>query len=159
MPSPSLSNLPELPVEVWEHIIGLLASRSPSAPDSDSARQDLSRCCLVCRAWVPRCRFFLFHELYLDSRRTLSSVATFLKKSPFHADFIRTLKIRGGPGGDQSWISSVPLLLPKLPGLKDLIIVSLDFTQQNPHFYQFFSTYRPEPRRQWLFDLRSVLSS
>lgn len=146
----SSSNQPQLPIEIWEHVIGLLAARKPSAPDSDSARQDLSQCCLVCLAWVPRCRFFLFQELYLDSRRTLSSLAAFLKRSSFHAGLVRTLKIRGSPDDDQTWISIVPLLLPELPHLQDLILVSVDFPQQHPRFHQLFSLLRPSCNRRTL---------
>ena len=131
-----------LPVEVCEKIIDVLAGpfNEYSVMDRE-VRKSLNNCRLVCRDWVPRCRFHLFDEVSVHSRDSLQAVATFLRTSSFHAGQVRILKIYGG-GNDQSWISTVPLSLPKLCRLVCLQLVAVDFLQQPPHFYQVYSYLR-----------------
>lgn len=105
------------------------------------ARKDLNACRLVCRAWVPRCRLHLYDEIFVDSPDILRTTAAFLSRSDFHANQVRSLRIRGG-GPSQSWISTVPLRLPRLRRLAVIILYKVDFSQQPPHFYQIFSLLR-----------------
>lgn len=50
---------PQLPIEVWEQVLSYVGVyNDPWYPDFRSP--DLARCALVCRAWVPRCRFELY---------------------------------------------------------------------------------------------------
>ena len=133
---------PRLPVEVCEHIINMLAGRDDEKMYMNrEIRKSLSSCRLVCRDWVPRCRFHLFDEVSVHSRDELQAAATFLRRSSFHADRVRILKIYGD-GNDQSWISTIPLSLPKLRRLVCLQLVAVDFLQQPPHFYQVYSYLR-----------------
>ena len=141
-----LSNLPELPVELWEHIIDSIAGPSDYhglyyGGISPRTRQTLAQCQAVCRAWVPRCRLHLYHEVILDSRDALQFASTFLHASPFHACLVWALRIRGR-GSDQSWISTVPFHLPKLPGLSHVQFSTVDFAQQHPRCPQAYSLLR-----------------
>lgn len=140
------SNLPELPVELWEHIIDSIAGLSDYyglyyGGITSKARKSLAQCQVVCRAWVPRCRLHLYHEVILDSRDALRFASTFLQASAFHARLVWALRIRGH-GSDQSWISSAPFHLPKLPGLSRVQFSTVDFAQQHPRCPQAYSILR-----------------
>lgn len=133
------SNSPQLPLEVCEEIIDIVAGYyNDGDPLEPEARRDLNACRLVCNAWLPRCRFHLYQEIFVDSPDGLQATATFLWRSCFHADRARLLRIRGG-NADQSWISTVPLRLPRLRHLTYLILVKVDITQQPSQFYQIYS--------------------
>ena len=136
----SLSSLPKLPIEVWEHVIDMVASPRGIVSSLDSVRRALCACRLVCRAWVPRCRLHLLKVLHIGSRDTLQSIASLLWTSPFHADQVRSLRIFGS--SDQSWISIVPLCLPPLRHLESLDLSSVHFTLQNPRLPQVYSYFR-----------------
>ena len=139
----TLVNLPELPVEIWDHVIDIIADTygDDGFQLGDEARRELSSCFLVCRAWVPRCRLYLFREIDVISRDSLRSISTFLQKSPAFAGFVEKLNICA-EGTDQSWVATVPLLLPNLSGLYTVSFTSLDFRQQHPRFSQFYSSIR-----------------
>lgn len=130
-----------LPVEVCERIIDMLAGDYSRTPMDPTTRSNLNTCRLVCRAWVPRCRLHLFDEIFVNSRDALRSLAAFLRASSFHTDRVRILRIYGG-GTNQSWISTIPFSLPKLPRLSRLDLIAVDFAQQPPQFYQVFSLLR-----------------
>lgn len=138
------ASLPELPVEVWEYVIDIIADfsfESERYPLNYGARMDLTSCYLVCRAWGPRCRLYLFREIDIVSRDSLRLLSAFLRNSPFHAGLVRTLNIRGGDA-EQSWVPSVPLLLPKLYNLRELSFDCVDFRRQHPRFSQLYSLFR-----------------
>lgn len=143
----TLVNVPELPVEIWDHVIDTLAGACMSGDDAfqldDEARKELSSCSLVCRAWGPRCRLYLFREIDVISRDSLRSISTFLQKSPSYAGLVEQVNICA-KGTDQSWVPTVPLLLPNLSGLYTLSFTSVDFKQQHPRFSQFYSRLRFE---------------
>ena len=124
-------------------------------------RANLSRCRLVCRAWVPRCRLYLADDLFVETHASLLSLAAFLRSSPFHAGRVWRLKIHGG-GPDPSWISTVPLHLPKLPQLRILALSSVTLASQHIRFHQFFSLLRPSQGTEIFFRLsieKSLLES
>lgn len=108
-------------------------------------RKELINCSLVCRAWGPRCRFYLFRTIDVVSQDGLHSLSQFLRNSSFHAALVRTLNIRSGDA-DQSWIATVPFHLPKLPSLANLTFTSVDFSQQHPSLGQFYSLLRCNKR-------------
>lgn len=132
----------QLPVEVWEHVIDIIADmKDDSSSLYRENRKTLSACCLVCRAWGPRCRLYLFQQIHIVSRESLQSLSVFLWKSPFHARLVQKLQIKGN-GADQSWIATVPAYLPKLPNLDTLSFASTDFRRQHPSFSQLYSRFR-----------------
>lgn len=135
----SLCRPPTLPVEICEHIIDHLVDES--SPTEDKVSRDLRACRLVCRAWVPRCRFHLFRSLNIVSQDMLQSIASFFQTSPFHADRVQTLRFRGG-GSDDSWIAIAPICLPQLRNLRHVEFFAVEFSQQHPRLPQFYSHLR-----------------
>lgn len=131
---------PRLPIELCERVFDML--RKPVLWDDDEIRRTLQACSLVCRAWVPRCRFYLCQRIYISSADDLQRVSTLLYSSDRFAAQVMFVEIRGG-GPNQSWISSVPLRLPKLPSLEELILSGIDFSQQHCRFHQCLSLLRP----------------
>lgn len=111
-------------------------------------RDTLRACSLVCHSWVPRCRYHLIKEISVDSPDTLQSVAKILKATPGLPERVLELSITGhGWYGGQSWISSVPLHLPKLPNLRYLALRRVDFSQQHPEFPRSLSLFAPRDSR------------
>ena len=106
-------------------------------------RKYLTRCHLVCRAWVPRCRLLLFNEVSVNSQLQLMSLAKFLRESPFHAERVTILNING-EDPDPTWISALPNRLPSLPHLARLHLHAVDFTQQVSCVYQAYSRLRKQ---------------
>ena len=47
--------MPYLPIDVWERVIDFVDDF-----DEHNRLKCLSACCLVCRDWLPRARFYLF---------------------------------------------------------------------------------------------------
>ena len=86
-------NQARLPLEVCEMIIDMLAGSYDVYAMDRSSRRNLNSCRLVCRDWVPRCRFHLFDEISVHSRDELQALSTFLRTSSFHADRVRILKV------------------------------------------------------------------
>ena len=101
----------------------------------------IQACCLVQRAWIPRCRLYLCRTVHLDSREMLQAASKFFYSSPFHAEKVRGLIIIGG-GADQTWISNIPLRLPKLVNLERISFRDVDLSQQHPSFPQVLSRHR-----------------
>lgn len=128
---------PELPIEVWERVIDVhteFGTKSCNATVQSSLRVWI----LVCRAWVPRCRLYLYNEVHITSRENLLAVSKFFHSFPCHAHRVSRLKIVGG-GSNQSWISEFPLRLPNLPNLTYLTFKEVDLAQQHPWFPQLLS--------------------
>ena len=132
-------NLPNLPIEVWENVIDIVADWGILYRSEQ--RRDVASCRLVCRAWGPRCSLYSFDLITIASREDLQLLSASLRKSPLHAGLVQKLKICGG-GAAQDWIATVPLDLPKLPALRDIQFVSVDFKQQHPRFSQYYSLLR-----------------
>lgn len=101
----------------------------------------IQACCLVRRAWIPRCRLYLCRTVHLDSRGMLQAASTFFHSSPFHAEKVRGLVVIGR-GADQTWISNIPLRLPKLVNLERISFRDVDLSQQHPSFPQLLSRHR-----------------
>lgn len=114
-----------LPPEVWDLIIDTLPIL-PYANDFET-RIALRACSLVCRRWLPRCRYHLIAHIKISSPDALHSATKILKSAPGWPEKVRQLDIDGGKSAkNQSWISSVPqaLGLPKLPNLRRLVFRS-----------------------------------
>ena len=134
------SDPPVLPLEIWEHVIDMHACYGGSTWEL-AVKIDLQRWMLVCRAWVPRCRLYLSVEVRIASRDTLEVLSKLWCSSPFHAARVKQLKIVGGQG-NQSWISSFPLRLPKLPNFEWLTLEDVDLSQLHPSFARLLSLLR-----------------
>ncbi|KAH8091419.1 hypothetical protein BXZ70DRAFT_1079838 [Cristinia sonorae] len=129
--------LPRLPVEVWERVIDHLADDAPSR-----IRSSLIACSLVCRFWVSRSRYHLCtHDINLRSNQSLLSFEQYLKSSRELPPRIFRLIISTKPGDDQSWVSSAPIRLPKLPNLNHLVLDCIDLSLQNVHFWRNFTLF------------------
>ncbi|KAI0925674.1 hypothetical protein AcV5_008350 [Taiwanofungus camphoratus] len=72
---------PIFPIEIFERIIDFLSGDHPFWLD----RQTLSYCALTCRAWLPRSRYHLFHDVTIRNSRQLYRFAKQLTASP-HLD-------------------------------------------------------------------------
>lgn len=97
----------QLPPELWDKVIDLVSSQY-----SDSRRRDVFACCLVCRAFTPRCRFQLYQEIDLCSAGNLAQVIDILTQFPALCQRVSYLTINATTSIDQSWVSTVPFRLP-----------------------------------------------
>ncbi|THH31250.1 hypothetical protein EUX98_g2937 [Antrodiella citrinella] len=129
-----------VPIEVWDMIIDIVAQNDRNTKD-----QSLLCCFLVCRAWIPRCRFHLPVTKHVDlySRDDLEDFGARLTAYPHLASKVDFLFIYGRKAGDTSiddmWVSSIPVMLPPLPNLTSLSIYDIDFAHQHPDLPKLFS--------------------
>ncbi|THH28137.1 hypothetical protein EUX98_g6052 [Antrodiella citrinella] len=142
--SPPLStepSAPRLPIEICERIIDFVAG-----PVWHRNRPPLTRCALVCRAWLLRCRFQLSPDkVTLRSPSDLASLTRFLDIFPPATAGLSFLDIHGRKDGDtstaDSWVSSVPAILGPLPHLVQLSIYDVDLAHQHPDIYELYSSF------------------
>ncbi|KAH8091435.1 hypothetical protein BXZ70DRAFT_486904 [Cristinia sonorae] len=127
-------DFPRLPVEVWERVIDQVANLEDS-------RSYLLTCTMVCNAWVPRARFHLCgSRVLLRSSQTLDTFAQFLRSSPHElSGRVTNLVIKPHDRNDQTWVSTVPICLPRLPNMRQLTLEGIDFSQQNVAFWKLFT--------------------
>ncbi|KAH8089872.1 hypothetical protein BXZ70DRAFT_1011349 [Cristinia sonorae] len=138
--SPSHENL-ELPNRVWESVIDYVAGSDPTVLAS---RENLYACALVCRAWVPRSSFWLFKTLTLRKASHLENAVLRMANTPRLAQHVEFLLIKCLPSRDLSWVSIVPLYLPRMENLKKLVLIGFDFTKRNPNFYEVYRLFKVE---------------
>ncbi|KAH8097022.1 hypothetical protein BXZ70DRAFT_306364 [Cristinia sonorae] len=135
--SESLHSKPNhLPIEVWETIIDhLFDGISPA-----SSQKDLYACCLVCRSWLPRGRYYLYTNVTIRSSSSLEGVVHCLSNAPWLSARITELTLECYPSDptNRSWVSLAPFRLPKLNSLRELTISGFDFSQRYPNFYQAY---------------------
>lgn len=150
-----------LPIELWERIIDMTkedfykdlvpvfsknatnATRRKVRQQAAAVRRTLSACALVCRSWLPRCRYNLVEALSLHSAEQVTYFAKLLSQSPLLLPRIWVLVIDGQHGMDQSWISMIPDHLPLAQmRLYTLVLRGVDLTQVHPRVYHTLSLYR-----------------
>lgn len=143
----SLLPLPprSLPLELWEKVIDFVAGGTHSL--SISTGRDVTACCLVCRAFVPRCRFYLIlpthGDFAIQSRTRLARVVQTLSNFPALWARLDKLIIDAGNGVDQSWISTVPFCLPlSIFRLNRLALRGVDLSVLHPEAHRGFSRIR-----------------
>lgn len=125
----------QLPHELWDKILDFVASNLYT-----SNRRDLIACCLVCRAFIPRCHFHLFEKLTLRSRTQLDHVIRMLSNSSILCARLRELTIDAGNGADQSWVSTTPFCLPlSISHLGILRHRGIDLSVLHPEAHKGFS--------------------
>ncbi|THH28138.1 hypothetical protein EUX98_g6051 [Antrodiella citrinella] len=138
---------PPLPIEICEMILDFVAwSKKSSWDDPDLDRPALTRCALVCRAWLPRCRFQLRPDAVdLSSGSDAASLSRFYAAVPDAASTLKFLEIHGRKRGDtstaDSWVYSVPAILPPLPNLILLNFYDVDLAHQHPALYKLYSAF------------------
>ncbi|KAH8089889.1 hypothetical protein BXZ70DRAFT_495341 [Cristinia sonorae] len=141
-PLSSTRQPPKLPIEVWESVIDQL-----TFPNSTlwNVRMDLAACSLVCRAWVPRCLFYLFTALTLRTDEQLLELEYAVLRManiPGLSKRVTVLIIHCLPETDQSWVSLIPLHLPRLDSLTALSIIRFDFTKRHPNFSAVYRAFK-----------------
>lgn len=100
-------------------------------------RATLLSCTLVCRSWVARSRFHLYTSISLRSRSDLDAVVLRVSQTPRLASQCDRVRIhcRTDIDDDQSWVSLVPLHLPLMKNLREVILEGFDFTARSgPRF-------------------------
>ncbi|THH28164.1 hypothetical protein EUX98_g6020 [Antrodiella citrinella] len=122
-----------IPTEVCETILDFIA---------DTSRHTLLSCALVSRVWLPRCRFHLCGVVILRSHEALLSFSLLLSSSPQYATLLHTLSLcaKGSRKAD-SWVASVPLMLPPLPNLSQFKIHDFEIPYQHPTFFKVYSNF------------------
>lgn len=155
--SETATSFPQLPLELWEHIIDIVAENG-----IDETTDAMLKCILTCRAWVSRCQYHLFSEVVLRSRDHVHQVCKVLSTSPVLRQRVKHIWIdakvnhRGTKNGlDQSWISAAPFqLAPLVSKLRTLKLSNIDFTQLNPTFCQAFTAFAHPIESLYLFYVR-----
>ncbi|KAH8091407.1 hypothetical protein BXZ70DRAFT_485509 [Cristinia sonorae] len=132
---------PHLPIEIWESIIDVLAADPARTEEDEALNAHLLECSLVCRAWVPRCRYHLCNKVTLRSVDGLTSLIRYLTSSPDFPARVYSLCIaaNGYYDEDQSWISQVPVRVPRLQNLRELELSYVDLRDQNVQFWKFLT--------------------
>ncbi|KAI0790884.1 hypothetical protein C8Q75DRAFT_761227 [Abortiporus biennis] len=131
------SLIPVLPQEVIERIIDLCAEILYIARYTETLRA----CSLVCRAWVDRCQFHLYHIVSLKTESGLSRFIQSLSWSPRRARFVRHMQVGIPDSPDHEefgrrWPVALAQRLPKL--LYNLQSIHFQNYPSSPHP----STYR-----------------
>ncbi|KAH8091433.1 hypothetical protein BXZ70DRAFT_486715 [Cristinia sonorae] len=128
------------PVEIWDYIIDLIAAD----PSGWASGGYIPRCMLVCKTWVPRCRFHTspFQKVTIRSAEELESYAVLLRTSPRRARSVQYLTIEPENVTNCRWVTLVPVRLPRLPDLYELRVSNIDFEQQDSCFSQLYSSFR-----------------
>ncbi|KAH8091421.1 hypothetical protein BXZ70DRAFT_486069 [Cristinia sonorae] len=139
---------PRLPIEICEYIIDAIAISSNDFEEYHM-KVTLRACALVSKAWVPRCRFHLCRIVNITSYDSLVSFARYIKS--FNDLPSRVLKLRIGPPMEdftfgsgqwnQTWVSFVPVLLPRLHNLQRLHLDCVDLDQQNVIFWRNYTLF------------------
>ncbi|TCD69383.1 hypothetical protein EIP91_007730 [Steccherinum ochraceum] len=138
---------PDVPIEIWEKIIDCVRggtamqlrrtlSRSVwweewKVPYTKlrNARTDLAACCLVCRAWVSRCRYHLFQLVSLRSASDVTHLVQLLTQSPALRRRMYAIHIDGRGNSDLSWIYTLPTQLEPFQRNSEIFIRALLFQQ------------------------------
>lgn len=133
--------LPRLPIEICERIIDFIANTFPTG------EHHLIPLTLVCRAWLPRCRFHLCRVVSLHSREGLEAYSRLFTHFPQLADRVHQLSIFGDKSTNKgsivdTWVSQIPTLLPPLPNLRDIYLRNVDLVRQHPAFLRFYTRLR-----------------
>lgn len=104
---------PFIPVEVQEQVIDALRD-DPSS---------LRVCSLVCHAWLPRARLYLFRSIVLHPEQGVDALLRLLQDKPFIRSFVHqvSVSIRRGDLPNPTLYETVPIkLYSELPHLRTL---------------------------------------
>ncbi|TCD63605.1 hypothetical protein EIP91_005184 [Steccherinum ochraceum] len=146
-PPPGVPESPELPTEVWEHVIDLVDGES----DERVRAASLTACCLVCHDWLPRAQHnlgssWVSEETVIRSRFHLNRVLRTLAIAPKLGNRVRSLTIVGDVE-DSVWSSAAVLSLgPRFKRLEVLTFRQLDFSARHPTFFKACAFFAPLKR-------------
>ncbi|THH28104.1 hypothetical protein EUX98_g6093 [Antrodiella citrinella] len=161
-----VSSTLRLPIEVCEMIMDFFLEIPNPNGTTYNDRDSLAACSLVCKAWQHRARFHLCVTVILTSGQHFLSFIKFLSARPHLCTRVAYLILWGHPYNqstepqDDSWISSVPLMLPALPNLKGLTFRRIDFSQQHAIFDKAFAKFKHTSKLELVYftDYRGMSS-
>lgn len=119
---------PKLPTEVCEAIIDRVAYMS--------GQKILARCCLVCRAWVPRTQMHLFSFVECTFKEDYHSIVHSVRQKPFLLRYIKSLWANNY---NMPRATNV-LATHHVPSMQLCSIVFLDLQIVHPTLYRFPSS-------------------
>ncbi|KAH9936876.1 uncharacterized protein BXZ73DRAFT_100291 [Epithele typhae] len=99
------------PIDVVEDIIDVLAAHSDHTA--------LARCIWVCKSWLPRSRYRLWHRLIISRGDQLPAICNTLKHDTFLRSTVQIVRLEVAPGSDVDApgtppIAAITVLLPYL---------------------------------------------
>jgi len=128
---PSTQRL-ELPVEVWERIIDIVASESKRGDNNNWTSHPgwgtLIACTMVCKAWYHRSWFHLHWQISVRSREQVVALSRLIRAEPHLREAVHRIAIAGGLDQDQRRLpiphmaTFVAMLACKLPNVGELIV-------------------------------------
>ncbi|KAH9930250.1 uncharacterized protein B0H18DRAFT_993975 [Fomitopsis serialis] len=128
---PSTQRL-ELPVEVWERIIDIVATESKRGDNNNWTSHPgwgtLIACTLVCKSWYHRSWFHLHWQISVRSREQVVALSRLIRAEPHLREAVQRIAIAGGLDQDQRRLpiphmaTFVAMLACKLPNVKELIV-------------------------------------
>lgn len=125
-----------LPLEVQERILDFLAGLIDTG-----SREALTACLLTCKAWIPRCRFHLLHEVSLRGRQEVFAFSTLFKSNPRFQNKVAYARIKtrtpsgtGATSQSMEHLSSFAARFSgRLPASYDLSICDAQLRPSNLH--------------------------
>lgn len=127
-----------LPFEIWGQIIQTIHVSPLSSLDwtENDRHSALLACCLVSKAFLHQCRFYLCQSISIRSRQGLKYALTILCGSPAHRSNLEYLTIDVTDDTDQAWISSALVQLSGVPFIKRtlrLTLTGVDLQKLHPN--------------------------
>ena len=119
-----------LPLEVQERILDFLAGFIEAG-----GRDALKACLLTCKAWTPRCRFHLLHEITLRGRSEVFAFSKLLSLNQHFRSRVVYVRIRTPTvsRGAEHLASFAARFSGRLPALYDLTICDAQLTLGTLH--------------------------
>ncbi|CAL1708665.1 unnamed protein product [Somion occarium] len=153
----------DLPTEIWEMVIfhihndGVVEERRVCLLDFDypgynliqrSQRAWLAACCLTCRSWLPRSRYYLYHDIVLggsmdDDAACVTRFVHCLRAGRRNGALIESLAFKGEGPKKPGIISSALLLVGSLDAnFRSLSLGELDMSCVHPSFFRSLAQFK-----------------
>ncbi|KAH8091425.1 hypothetical protein BXZ70DRAFT_486242 [Cristinia sonorae] len=130
-----------LPIEIWEYVIDLVML-TENHTHIQLLEGDFQALSLVCRSWLPRCRFHLRLQPTLYTSQDLTSFTSYVRSSPILP--LRVIRLGlFSSSEDTGWFATAPLLLSTLPNLSLLHLYDPNLSQYHYGLSKHFSILRP----------------
>ncbi|RPD54493.1 hypothetical protein L226DRAFT_539876 [Lentinus tigrinus ALCF2SS1-7] len=122
-----VANVLLLPVELWHSVIDAVYYHDIQGGSTDYRRslQAVRSCGLICRAWWPRARPWIFNTILLEDVDTLYKFSALLSHTPAVAVYVQKLYMSGDRlHSPRSVVTFLPHALDtRLPNLISIVIV------------------------------------
>ncbi|EMD34657.1 hypothetical protein CERSUDRAFT_86069 [Gelatoporia subvermispora B] len=128
-----------LPLELWETIIDHLGNPFD--------RQSVLSCALVCRAWLPRSRFRLFHSVYLRTLHQIRRMEEVMDAGPHLKPLVTEISLCLDENAAKA-LSSLPDVLSRLPQVREINIAPFHLFPDGIMLKDKHELLR-EPARRW----------